>query len=137
MLLHVLGRVYHTPESLREILFEQTRDQFSCVNRDLGREVKVPERNSSVDFIRVLVVEWRVASEHLENQNSERPPVHAVVMSATHNDLWGKILGRAAECERSVPDLFGETEVRDLEMAIRSDEKVLWFHIAVGYPLPV
>ena len=135
MLLDVLGGVYHTAESFGEILFEETRDEFSRVNRDLGREVKLAESDSSIDFIRVLVVEWRVAGEHLENQNSERPPVHAVIMSATHNDFWGKILGRAAERERSVADLFGEAEVRDFEMAIRSDKKVLRFHIAVGYPL--
>ena len=76
MLLEVLCATFHATKTFSYILLQQTRHKLSCVDAELSGELEISNRDFSVHFIRVLVVKRRVASKHLEYQNSKCPPVN-------------------------------------------------------------
>lgn len=81
VLLDLLGATFHAPETLADVVLEQTVDQLSPVHVDLRRELKVSDCDLSVDFIGVLVIEWRVAGKHLEEQDAQRPPIYRAIVT--------------------------------------------------------
>lgn len=42
-----------------------------------------------IDSDWIVIIEWRVASEHFKNENSESPPVDILIMTFGLNDLRG------------------------------------------------
>lgn len=81
MLLDLLGATFHAPKTLADVVLEEPVDQLSPIHVDLSREFKVSDCDLSVDFIRVLVIEWRVTGKHLEEQDTQRPPVYRAIMT--------------------------------------------------------
>jgi len=112
-----------TSEALGQILLKKTCNQRSSSDRDVVGKLVVPNGNSSVNIIRVLIVERRISKneleiimknlprEHFVKENAKCPPVNSVVMSLTHNDFWCKILRSTTERVASIINLFGEAKV--------------------------
>ena len=55
-----------------------------------------------VSFHLVLVVERGVGSDHLVDQNSQRPPIHPLPVPASTHHLWCEVVGGTAERPCSV-----------------------------------
>ena len=101
------------------------------------REVKVTHCDLSVYFIRINVIEWRIACEHFENENTKSPPINSLVMSTAHYDLWCYVLRGTTQREAPVCDLLGKSKVCDLQVSITSNQKILWLQVSVSYALRV
>ena len=76
VLLEVLCSTFHATKAFADILLQQTRHKLSCIYAELSWKLKISNRDFPVNFIGVLVVEWRVSGKHLKDQNSECPPVN-------------------------------------------------------------
>lgn len=98
----------------------------------MRRELIVAIHDFLVDSHRVVVVEGRVASEHLEHEDAEGPPVHILVVTLRLDDLGCQVLRRSAKCVSLVLDNLGETEISDADVAFSVNEEVLRLEIAVG-----
>ena len=101
----------------------------------MGWEVKLTYCDSSVYLIWILIVKGRVSSKHFEDKNAKSPPIHTMIMPYAHNYFWSKVFWCTTESECSVSNLFRESKVCNLQVAISSYEQILGFHIAVCDPL--
>lgn len=79
----------------------------------------------------VLVVERRHSRHEFEDEDAEGPPVGCAVVALLQNDFRGEVLGGAAQsvCLAAGRQLLCKAKVRDLEVAVGVDEKVLRFQI--------
>lgn len=135
--LDVIRAVHHAAEALTQVLLEQARDELAHVHGDLCWEVEEAHRDPAVDLVGVLVVERWVAREHLKDQDSECPPVNAVVMADRHDNLRREVLWCPAQRERLVVDLFGEPKVCDFHVTVGRHEQILRLQVSVGDALLV
>ena len=132
MLLDVIRSVDHAAQPLAQVLLEQPCDQFAHINGDLGREVKETYCDAPIDFVRVLIVERRVARQHLEDENTKGPPVHSVIMADRHDYFRGQILWRPAKRECLIVDLLREAKISDLHVTIGGNQQILRFQVAIS-----
>ena len=132
MLFDLLRTALHAAETLADVVVKKTIDKFPPIHADLGWEFEVAYCDFSVDFVWVLVVKGRVACKHLEKQDAQRPPVHRMVVSHTHDDLWSEVLGRAAKHESSVLNLLGKSKVRNSHVTVGSNQQVFRFDITIS-----
>ena len=80
---------------------------------------------------RILIKERRISYKHLIDKDTQRPPVHALVMASALNYLRGKVLLCAAQGGASLSDLLGETKVNDDHMTFFVQENVFRLEVSV------
>lgn len=98
----------------------------------MRRELIITVHDLLVDTKGVVIVEGRVAGQHLENQDSERPPIHILVVALGLDNLRSEVLWCATKSVGLVFDYLGETKIGDLNVALTIDEQVLWLEVSVG-----
>mmetsp|Transcript_48182 Transcript_48182/g.75254 ORF Transcript_48182/g.75254 Transcript_48182/m.75254 type:complete len:297 (+) Transcript_48182:313-1203(+) len=120
----------------------QTTGQVSC--QELGDEVpgllldvpgvlNLPSQDTLVQLHTVVRIEGRVASQHLVNQDPQRPPVHSLSVAFVQDDLWSQVLWGTTESPSVCSRLYGlgEAEVADLQMPLVVEEQVLGLEVTV------
>ena len=85
----------------------------------------------TIDVHGVIILEWRVTSEHFIQQDSECPPVNGLSMALVEQNLWRYIFWSSANGVGSLSDNLGETEVNHLQVAIGANHDVLWLQVSV------
>ena len=80
---------------------------------------------------RVIVVEGVNASDHLEREDAERPPIDGLAVALVEEDLGGEILRRATQrvCARLA--VLGEAEIGQSEVALLVNKDILRLQITV------
>lgn len=81
MRLDVISCINHTSQPLGKVRLKQASDEFACIDRDLRREIKVANCNAPIHLVGVLIIERRIACQHLEDEDAESPPVDTVIMA--------------------------------------------------------
>mmetsp|Transcript_77581 Transcript_77581/g.240356 ORF Transcript_77581/g.240356 Transcript_77581/m.240356 type:complete len:268 (+) Transcript_77581:2-805(+) len=137
VLLDVLRAVLEAAETLGAVVRQQALDEVLGLDVEVPREVDAAREHLLVDAEGVLVVEGRVARQHLEDEDAQGPPVHGAAVALGLDDLRRQVLGCAAESPGAVLDLLGEAEVRDLHVALAVDEQILGLQVAVDDVLGV
>lgn len=79
----------------------------------------------------IVVLEWRVTSQHFVKKNANSPPINSLSVTLIQQDLRGNILWSTANCVSSLSDNFGETEINHLQEPISTNHNVLWLQIPV------
>ena len=78
-----------------------------------------------------------LTSEHFVGNHSQVPPIHRRPVSLSVQDLWGQVLGRAAQrvgtLRRVMHSFFGQAEVHQLNMSLAIQKNVLGFQISIDY----
>ena len=82
-------------------------------------------QNLAVKSQVVIIVEWRIAMNHLVDKDTKRPPVYALVVSSRLEDLRSKILWCSTQSPAPVTDHLGEAEVSDNNMTQAVKKNVL------------
>lgn len=98
---------------------------------DLARPVNFALENLLVDPVRGLIEERWIAYDHLVAENTARPPVRCLSVAVRLDDFWRKVLGRPAQRPRTVVDNFGETEIRETDVAAGIQEQVLGLQVTI------
>jgi len=85
----------------------------------------------------VLIVglEGRLASHHLIHEHAQGPPVNAEAVIQLLKDLWGNIVGRAAEgrCQTALEHaLLAHAEIGDLAVAFTVEQNVVQLQVTVN-----
>lgn len=97
MPLDVISPLPHIPQSFRPVSDQKLLDQV------LGDRVHVlgplypPAEYLLVNSERIVVEERWKPSQHLVNQNPERPPIHRFIVSFALDYFWRQVLGRPAQ----------------------------------------
>lgn len=78
---------------------EKPLDDISCSRVEVARESDSAEEDLLVDSEGVLVVEGRVAGEHLENQDPKSPPVDLLAVALALDHFRGQVLRSATQSE--------------------------------------
>ena len=84
-----------------------------------------------VDAERILIVERRVPGHHFEDENAQRPPIHALVMTLGLDDLGGEVLRSSTQRPGSIHDFLSETKIGNLQTAGVVDEQIFRLQITV------
>mmetsp|Transcript_51959 Transcript_51959/g.97200 ORF Transcript_51959/g.97200 Transcript_51959/m.97200 type:complete len:271 (+) Transcript_51959:403-1215(+) len=84
-----------------------------------------------VDAIRVLIIEWRISCQHLEEKDAQSPPVHALAVALGLDHLRGQVLWRTAKRPSSFFHDLGETEVREFDVPFHVQQSILWLQVPV------
>jgi len=139
MLLNVVRAIHHASKSLCKVLLEKIIDEYTSIHRNLCWEFEVAHRYPPINFVRILIIKRRIASQHFEYEDAKSPPINSMIMSCTHDDLRGKILWCTTQCECPISNsnLLSKAKVCDLEMAISCNQKVLRLEVPVSYSLMV
>ena len=98
---------------------------------DLARPVNFALENLLIDPVRSLVEKRWVAYDHLVAEDTTRPPVRCLPMTVRLDDFWCKVLGRSTQCPCTIIDNFGETEIRETDVAAGIQEQVLRLQVTV------
>ena len=78
--LNVVSSPWEAPEALRLVVDQKTLDDVLSVLIDVLREVDLSDENLLIYPEGVLVVERRIATEHLKHEDPEGPPVDSYAM---------------------------------------------------------
>jgi len=100
-------------------------------------EINTSCQNLLVDAERILVIERRIARQHLEQEDSQSPPINGFVVALGLDDFRREILGCAAKRPRSIYNLFRETKICDLQSAGVVDQKIFRLEISIRYGISV
>jgi len=86
-----------------------------------------------------VVLEGRVAGEHLEEQDPEGPPISAVVVAAAEEHLRRHVLTDPAECVRGLPQRYhlGQLKVDQPDEPLGVKKDVLRDQVSVHYLMRV
>lgn len=95
-------------------------------------ELVIAVHDLLVDTDRVVIVKWGIASEHLKDEDSERPPVDVFVVAFGLDDFGSQVLWCSTQSISLIRNLFGKTEIRNLNVAIPVDEQILWLQVSIG-----
>mmetsp|Transcript_24598 Transcript_24598/g.46631 ORF Transcript_24598/g.46631 Transcript_24598/m.46631 type:complete len:649 (-) Transcript_24598:1613-3559(-) len=92
----------------------------------------VHNRPKLVELVR-LILEGRVPARHFVQQDAYAPPVHRRRVPGHGDDLRSHVRRRAARCVRllALDNLFGKSEIRQLDVPARGDEEVLRLEVAM------
>lgn len=85
------------------------------------------------DFLFVVAGEWRLADEHLKDEDAETPPVDGSGVGRLCQHLWRQELGRAAESARPVAEthaFFAQTKVGYFDVAFRVQQQIIQLQIS-------
>jgi hypothetical protein len=55
-------------------------------------------KNLAIHIIRILIIEWWEASQHLVEQDTKGPPIHRLGVAIAKQKLRSKVFGSTAEC---------------------------------------
>ena len=78
-----------------------------------------------------LVVERRVSSQHFVNEDSQRPPVNTFVVGLCGDDLGSNVVRSTTKRPGDIRDLFGETEIRNFDVAIFVQQDIFRLQITI------
>jgi hypothetical protein len=93
------------------------------------------ERNFSLQDVLVnshgiVITEWVDPCMHFINEDTKSPPIYSFPMALVQDNFGGNILWCSTDSEGStLAQNFGESEVRQFEIAIISNEQVFRFEI--------
>lgn len=73
--------------------------------------------------------EWYVKSRHVPSRQDS--PIHTFVVALGADNLWRKIIGRAAKSPSDVWNFFGKSKISNLEMSMTIQQQVLRLKVAV------
>lgn len=142
MVLDVHRTSLEVAQPLRKVGREEPFDEVLGDKIDVRREDKFVLEDALVDLEWVVGEEGREASEELEQENAERPPVGGgsvtcgrdlvaeqrvsavdpsvalLLLGRRAHDLRRKVFGRSAEGVGAIRDVLGEAKVGDLEVAL-------------------
>ena len=104
-----IGTARRAAHSERAVGAQERSDQVACLRLNVRRELVVAVHDLLVDADRVVIVEGRIASEHLINEDAQRPPVDALAVALRLDDLGRQVLGGAAERPRAIGYLLGKS----------------------------
>ena len=92
------------------------------------REAHRALTDEEVHSVLVPVEERWDAHDHLEDQDTERPPVHCEVVSIADEHLRGQVLGCTAEGvgQLTLLNELGEAEVSNKKVSYRRNKKPGW-----------
>jgi len=82
----------------------------------------------------VVGIERRLATKELIQDNTQRPEINSVIVRLFLHEFWRHVQrGALDRCQRQrlLGERAREAEVAQLELAVRSNENILWFHVAV------
>lgn len=79
----------------------------------------------------VVILKWRVSSEHFIDQYAEGPPVDSLSMALIEENLRGNVFGCSTNGVGPLSNNFGKPKVNKFEVAISADHDVLWLQIPV------
>ena len=87
-------------QTLLGVAVEEAGQKVACSRRnDLGsREVQRLSEDLAVHVVGVLVVEGRETCQHLIEEDTERPPIYRLCVTAAGQQLRGEVFGCSAEC---------------------------------------
>ena len=72
---HVLGPAVQVPQALGQVRRDQALEEVLCIRVDVRRVLDPAFQDVLIDLHgRATVPEWREAAQHLENQDTQRPP---------------------------------------------------------------
>lgn len=130
-----LGRAVGT-ETLLRVTVEQLGQKVLGGRRYhvVAGEVEGFRENLAVHLVRVLVVEGRQSRKHLVQKDSERPPIHRLVVALSHKQLGRQVLGSTTEGVGAVFVLhvqLAETEIAQGDVALVVEQNVLGLQITV------
>jgi hypothetical protein len=130
-LLYLGGLALDHAQALRRLMLQEIADDGFGLRGEVRGELVAAADDLVVHFELVLVVEGGVAGHHLVDQNAHRPPIHALAVALTRHDFGAEVLGGPAQRPRLVGDLLGESEVGDLDVALRVEEQILGLEVSV------
>lgn len=102
-----------------------------------GRELVLARGDSIEQFLVVLVVEWREATQHDVQDYTYAPVVYFLAVSSTVYDFWGYVAWSSTSSGGQLIRTHEsrETKVRDLDnggLLLSFVKKVLWLKISVN-----
>ena len=86
MSFYILSSILHVAQPLGSVLHQELLDQILGHGVNVTRPLDLAAEDLLVDAEWIVVEEWRVASQHLVDQNPQGPPVHCLVV--TLHDVW-------------------------------------------------
>ena len=131
MILYVICSVLKVSIPFREVTPQQVLDQRLKVLVKAFGISRLGVDNFSVDVHRIVILEWRVASEHFIEQDAQSPPINSKTMTLIKQYFWRDILGRSANRIRTFLDDLRESEIDHLQITVRANHNVLWFQVPV------
>ena len=129
----VLDAVFEVPQPLRQIALEEPLAQDAA--QFLRKVEGISDATGDdllVDFQRLFGEEGRETGGHFVDEDSQSPPVHGLIVAPRKKHLGRQVLGGAAQGVGATGEPFGEPEIRDLDVAVESEEDVFGLQIAEG-----
>mmetsp|Transcript_82673 Transcript_82673/g.256767 ORF Transcript_82673/g.256767 Transcript_82673/m.256767 type:complete len:219 (+) Transcript_82673:148-804(+) len=137
VLLDIVGATLQVAVALPQVRCEELLHQaLGFLVEELGED-DLPAQDLLINLHRILVNKRGVSHNHLVDEDAEGPPVYGLPVALVEQDLWGNVLGRAAEGVRPMVDDLREAKVRELHVAVEVDENVLRLQVPVDYVLLV
>jgi hypothetical protein len=77
----------------------------------MWRELIVAVHDFLVNSKWIIIIKWRITSEHLENEYSKGPPIHKFIVTLGLNDFRSQIFRCPAECIGTIIYDFSEAKI--------------------------
>ena len=133
VVLDIVGLVLQVAVPARQVVVGEVLDDAFGVLVKRFWESNFLSEDHFEDLVGVLVHERTLPHHQLVDEDAQAVPVHRLAVALVHQDLWGQVLGRAAERVGPLARLqvLHEAEVRELKVARVVDEHVLRLQVAV------
>ena len=96
VIFYLVGSADRAAHSQTTVSAQEAPDKITSFGLNVRREFVVAVHNLLINAERIIVIEWRIASEHLENEYSKCPPVNIFIMTFALDNLWCQILWGSA-----------------------------------------
>mmetsp|Transcript_53031 Transcript_53031/g.105427 ORF Transcript_53031/g.105427 Transcript_53031/m.105427 type:complete len:387 (+) Transcript_53031:747-1907(+) len=136
VLLELLDVSRARTKPLERVTDEQQLDEPLDIVAEVGGAAELRFQDFLIHVIHVARVERWQASEHLEHERAERPPIHGLPVPNPLQDLGREVLGRPTEGARSVGccyHLLGEPKVCQADVADLIQQDVFRLQVAVDH----
>jgi len=128
----VFAAAVQVTEALREVGGDELLQKILRVRVDIRRILYSALENVLVDLHRRTAIPKRgKAAQHLEDQNTQGPPVDGFVVALGCDNFWRKVIRGTAKSPGDVLDFLREAEIGNLQMTVSVEQQVLWLQIAI------
>ena len=133
VLLHVVGSVLEVTISLGQLSSQQMLDERLELGVEAVGVLGLSIYDFSVNIHRIVILEWRVPGKHFVEEDSESPPVHWLAVALVQQDFRCDVFRGSADCVGALCDHFRESEVYQLQVAVRANHYVFRLQVSVHY----
>mmetsp|Transcript_27733 Transcript_27733/g.64726 ORF Transcript_27733/g.64726 Transcript_27733/m.64726 type:complete len:222 (+) Transcript_27733:456-1121(+) len=131
------GRAARAAQPRVRLVLHQLPQRVMSAVRQVGGQRQLRAQHLSVDLDGLVCTKRREAEEKLVQKHAQRPEIDLSPIPAAREHLRSGVLGCAAYCPRALgamPQVRGETEVEQHQVAAPVDHEVLGLQIAMHPP---